>query len=166
MELMILSAIRYKKSEVKSYEKKHVLIMTCTVAVAGAAALTLSSAKIYGNDNPVSMSKEEVTAAAEVTDEELNALEERGISYDDIVTTAEQKTDDFYNSDTVQYYKDSRFLFLSDGSMAGGNEMSSDSELGTYDPNSDPNAVSWDEAKELTRLRNIKAEVGYALKDE
>lgn len=136
-------------------------------AAAGAVVLTLSVTAIHGNDYPVTLSREQVMKEAEVTAEERKALEERGISYDDIVVRAEKLTDEFYDNESVQIMKDSKFLFLSDGSMVGGGEMySPDSAFASYDPEKDPNAVSWDEAKELTRLRNIKDEVGYALEDK
>lgn len=145
-------------------------------------ALVLISAFVIGvlrmnyinaNSMPVSISKEQVIQESTVTEAEKEELQAKGISYDEIVKKNTDQSEMIFNNELV-CRKDSKYIFLSDGSMESGpvdqeSSYVADGKTGIvlarYNPGKDPNGMDWKTAKELNTLRNIRADVDYQLKN-
>lgn len=112
-----------------------------------------------------SLSKEEIIEMAAVTDEEKIQLQKLGINYDDILNQARKDENGLFEK-YLSHDKDRKLLFLADGGMTTGLTDYNDilhNTVATYDSETDPNAVTYDEAIELWALKDARNEVNRYL---
>lgn len=117
-------------------------------------------------DEHRSLSKSEIIEMTKVTDEEKENLAKSENHYEDIVSDAKRNNEAFFD-DLYTDSKDRHFLFLADGGMLCG-EMTDYNDIlkivdATFNSETDLNRVSFDEAKELRLLQDIRNKVDIAL---
>ena len=147
--------------------KKKLLIICAGLIVAG--GIGFSKLNIHGDDQPSSMSREEILEQTKITDEELEKLKELGISYDDLVAEATYLENYLYEDDELNRNKDHsyKYIFFPGGAMESGESTIYDKNgilLAHYNSNTDPNGFEFDEAKEMSILRDIRMYVTNAIK--
>lgn len=146
--------------------KKNLLIICATLVVAG--GICFSKMNIYGDDQPSSMSREEILEQSKITDEELEKLKELGISYDDLVAEATYNVDFIFTTfeETTDKDRSHKYIFFPGHAMESGESTVYDKNgnlLAHYNSETDPNGFEFDEAKKMSLIREIKMYVTNAL---
>ena len=146
---------------------KKLLILCAGLVIVG--GIGFSKLNIHGDDQPSSMSREEILEQTKITDEELEKLKELGISYDDLIAEATYNVDFMFKMFELTTNSDhsNKYIFFPNGAMESGDESTiydkNGNLLARYNSNTDPNGFEFDEAKKLCLKREIRMYVTNAL---
>lgn len=134
----------------------------------------LTARHINASNIPVTISKDQIIEETKVTDEEKEILEKNGISYDNVVSEAENMTSLLFDHpDTFKLTKPDRAIFFEGGAMETGRldgegSYIADGKTGIvlarFNPATDPNSVDMKTARYLHNLQNIRFVVDENLK--
>lgn len=131
-------------------------------------AVAISSYHLSAKDSydHRSLSKSEIIEITKVSDEEKAKLEEIDTSYDEILTKARNDNKEMFET-YLSHDKDRKLLFLADGGMTCGKMTDYNGilkkNIASYDSETDPNAVTYEEAIELMALKDARNEVNHYL---
>ena len=144
--------------------KKHHLFILVGIFIfsLGILSYNLSAKDKYEHR---SLSKSEIIEMTAVTDEEKVELQKLGVDYDEILDQARRDEKELFETH-LSHDKDRKLLFLADGGMTTGLTDYNGvlhKTVATYDSETDPNAVTYEEAIELWALKDARNEVNRYL---
>lgn len=146
-----------------SKNKKIILLIGIFVFVAALFSYHLSAKDKYEHR---SLSKTEIIEMTSVTEEEKIQLQKLGVSYETILDQARKDEKELFETH-LSHDKDRKLLFLADGGMTSGKMTDYNGilkkDIASYDSETDPNAVTYDEAIELWALKDARNEVNHYL---
>ena len=138
------------------------VLLVIFVSVVSVSAYKLTAENKYKTGT---LSKSEIIEMTKVTDEEKTQLEKLGLSYEDILSNVRNDEKELFET-YLLHDKDKKLLFLADGGMTTGlTEYNGilNKTVATYDAETDPNAVTYEEAIELWALKDARNEVNRQL---